>query len=413
MRGNSDHDHRPPPAGAARYGRRDLLQLGGLAAAGLGLAACGASAGEPVTAVPQAAVRAFWRHQHERGHLNFANWPVYIDPGRRTLKDFTTKTGIDVHYAEVIQDDEAWFAAIQPGLLSGRYIGHDLMVDTNGFVFAELVALRELVALDQRMLGNFYRYAAPRFRHRSYDPGNVYSVPWASGMTGIAWNPRYITTPITSIDSLWDPTYAGRIGMMVNVEETGNFGMIKLGINPEKSTPDDWRRAADVLLQQRDQGLVKKYYDQSYINALASGETWISMAWSGDIFQQNQSSGTNLEFVIPAEGGTIWTDNMVIPKYSMNPVGAMMLMDWYYRPEIAAMLTSGIGYITAVPAARPLIAARARAATGKARRTLAQIATSPLVWPTSREYRRLYHYVNVSGQLKVEYQSIFQPIVAM
>ena len=168
-----------------------------------------------------------------------------------------------------------------------------------------------------------------------------------------------------------------------------------------------------MLLQQRDQGLVKKYYDQSYINALASGETWISMAWSGDIFQQNQSSGTNLEFVIPAEGGTIWTDNMVIPKYSMNPVGAMMLMDWYYRPEIAAMLTSGIGYITAVPAARPLIAARARAATGKARRTLAQIATSPLVWPTSREYRRLYHYVNVSGQLKVEYQSIFQPIVAM
>jgi spermidine/putrescine transport system substrate-binding protein len=263
------------------------------------------------------------------------------------------------------------------------------------------------------MLGNFYRYASSRFRHRPYDPGNVYSVPWASGMTGIAWNPRYITTPITSINALWDPAYKGRVGMMIDVQETGNFGMLKLGINPEKSTPDDWRRAATVLLQQRDSGLVRNYYDQSYIDALVHGETWISMAWSGDIFQQNQASGTNLMFAVPDEGGTIWTDNMVIPRYAQNPLGAMMLMDWYYRPAVAAMLTSGIGYITAVPAARAIIAADAQRATGRARRVVTEIATSPLVWPTPAEYRRLYHYVNVRGQLKVEYQSIFQPIVAM
>jgi spermidine/putrescine transport system substrate-binding protein len=94
------------------------------------------------------------------------------------------------------------------------------------------------------------------------------------------------------------------------------------------------------------------------------------MAWSGDIFQQNQSSGTDLRFVIPAEGGTIWTDNMLIPKYAANPVGAMMLMDWHYRPAVAAMLTTGISYVTAVPSVRALISARARAATGRARRTL-------------------------------------------
>jgi spermidine/putrescine transport system substrate-binding protein len=231
-------------------------------------------------------------------------------------------------------------------------------------------------------------------------------------MTGIAWNPRYVKTPVTSIDSLWDPAYKGRIGMMLNVEESGNFGMIKLGINPERSTPADWQRAATVLLQQRDAGLVRNYYDQSYINALANGETWISMAWSGDIFQQNQSSGTNLGFVIPAEGGTIWTDNMLIPRYAANPVGAMMLMDWFYRPQVAAMLTTGIGYVTAVPSVRAIISAHAKAATGHARRTLTELATSTLVWPDRATYERLYHYANVHGQLKVEYQSIFQPIVA-
>jgi spermidine/putrescine transport system substrate-binding protein len=404
------------PAEPSRYRRREVLQLtlaaAGSGLAGSGLAACGGSGG-PAPAGRQAAVQSFWRRQRVHDHLSFANWPIYIDPRHQTLHEFTAKTGITVRYAQVVQDPAEWFAEVQPALQSGRPTGYDLMVVTNGFVFAEFAALGELIPLDQRMLGNFYRYASSRFRHRPYDPGNVYSVPWASGMTGIAWNPRYITTPITSINALWDPAYKGRIGMMIDVQETGNFGMLKLGINPEKSTPDDWRRAAAVLLQQRDSGLVRNYYNQSYIDALVRGETWISMAWSGDIFQQNQASGTNLRFAVPDEGGTIWTDNMVIPKYAQNPLGAMMLMDWYYRPAIAAMLTSGIGYISAVPAARAIIGAHARRATGRTQRVLTGIATSPLVWPTPAEYRRLYHYVNVHGQLKVEFQSIFQPIVAM
>ena len=105
------------------------------------------------------------------------------------------------------------------------------------------------------------------------------------------------------------------------------------------------------------------------------------MAWSGDIFQQNLSSGSHLKFVIPDEGGTLWTDNMMIPKYAQNPVDAMMLMDWYYRPPIAAQLTESINYISAVPARpadhrrgtrpRPAAAAAAAARGGHQRAGLA------------------------------------------
>ena len=56
------------------------------------------------------------------------------------------------------------------------------------------------------------------------------------------------------------------------------------------------------------------------------------MAWSGDIFQQ-VSDGTDLKFVIPEEGGTIWTDNMCIPKTAQNPVDALTLMDYFYQPD--------------------------------------------------------------------------------
>jgi spermidine/putrescine transport system substrate-binding protein len=396
---------------AAGHRRRDALKLAGLAAAGLVAAGCGTSQAAPqVQALTGPA--AFWSRQRRHGHVNFANWPYYIDTGRKTLHEFTGATGITVTYAEVIQEDPSWFAKVSPIIRAHESIGYDVMVITNGFQFSELVALHELMPLDQSMMTNFYRYASPNFQHRSFDPGNTYSVPWASGSTGIAWNPKYIKTPVTSMNDLWNPAYKGRVGMMSDLQDLGNFGMMKLGIDPEKSTPSDWRRAAKVLTAQRDAGLVRGYYQQPYLNALATGETWISMAWSGDIFQSNLTSGTDLKFVIPAEGGTIWTDNMVIPRGAQNPVDAMTLMDWYYRPPVAAQLTESINYITAVPSAQAIIAADARASKGAQGRLLHQVATSDLVWLTRAEFARLRTYADVSGKRQQEYTSVFQPVVA-
>jgi spermidine/putrescine transport system substrate-binding protein len=199
--------------------------------------------------------------------------------------------------------------------------------------------------------------------------------------------------------------------MRADTQDLGNFGLLKLGIKPETSSLADWQAAGKALTQQRDAGLVRGYYGQSYIDELTSGNTWISMAWSGDIFQQNLSSGSALKFVIPDEGGTLWTDNMMIPKYAQNPVDAMMLMDWYYRPQIAAQLTESINYISAVPAAQPIIARDAAKASGSSRRVLHEVATSELVWPTPVDYQRLHNYPDVSGKLQARYEAIFNPVI--
>ncbi|HTT52246.1 MAG TPA: spermidine/putrescine ABC transporter substrate-binding protein [Streptosporangiaceae bacterium] len=392
--------------------RRDVLALGGLAAAGLALAGCSAGAPLPTAMHERNPVTAFWSRQRRHSQVNFANWPLYIDTGRKTLQEFTAATGITVSYSEVIEEVSDWVNKISPILRSGQSIGYDMMVVTNGFWFSELVSMGELVPLDQSMLVNFHKYAAPRFQHRSFDPGNTYSIPWASGTTGIAWNPKFIQEPVTSISELWNPAYKGRVGMLTDIQDVGNFGLLKLGINPETSTPADWQAAARVLTQQRRGGLVRGYYGQSYIDELVAGHTWISMAWSGDIFQQNLSSGSQLKFVIPDEGGTLWTDNMMIPRYAQNPVDAMLLMDWYYQPRIAAQLTESINYISAVPAAQPIIAAAAARAARGSRALLHEVATSELVWPSAADYKRLYNYPDVSGKAQAQYESIFNPIIA-
>lgn len=396
------------------YTRRNALRLGGMSAAALGLAACGVqgAAKQQSTAQAESAAQKFWKAQKPTTHVNFANWALYIDPNHQTLKEFTKATGISVTYQEVIQDDNSYFAKIDPIIRSGQSTGFDIMVITNGLEFSELVALGEVTPLDQSKLTNFYKYAGAPYKKRAFDPGNIYSVPWASGSTGIAWNPKYVKTPPTSIDALWDPAYKGHVGMMSDTQEIASFGLFKIGVNPETSTEAQWKAAAQVLLQQKNAGIVRQYYDQSYINALAKGDTWISMAWSGDIFQQNISSGTNLQFTIPTEGGTLWTDNMMIPKYAKNPVAAMELIDWFYRPDIAAMLTEGIEYISPVPSVQGIIKAAAAKATGDDKASLEEVAGSPLVWLPAADYTRLKSYVPVTSKNENKFNSIFQPVVA-
>ena len=398
-----------------RLARRDAFRLAGLSAAGLALAACGVqgkgTAKPTSSAQAQSEVEKFWSGKVKNGHVDFANWPLYMDPKRPELKLFTEQTGITVNYKEVILEMPSWFAKVQPLLAAGQSIDYDLMVVTNGLQFGQFVQLGYLAPLDHSKLPNFAANAGAQYKNESFDPGNVYSIPWASGMTGIAYNPKYVDTPPTSMADLWNPKYKGKVGMMSDSQEIANFGMFALGIDPDKSTEADWEKAAAKLTEQRESGIVRKYYDQGYTDPLAKGDIWLTMAWSGDVFQKNVSDGTDLKFVIPQEGGTIWTDNMTIPKTAANPVDAIMLMDFFYGVDVAAKLTEYINYVTPVPAAKDVILADAAKASGDDKKLLEEVAASPLVFPSAEDSARLRSYVKFkTPQEQKKFESIFQAI---
>jgi spermidine/putrescine transport system substrate-binding protein len=395
-----------------RLSRRDALRISGLSAAALALAACGVkgSGNATPTTPPPDAVKQFWSGKTKHGKLNFANWPLYMDPKKPELAKFTQQTGITVNYQEVIEDMGPWFAKVQPELAAHQSIGFDLMVITNGIQFKKFVQGGYLAPLDHAQMPNYTANAGAKYKTETYDNGNVYSVPWASGMTGIAWNPDKIKDPITSLNDLWNPKYSGKVGMFADSQELGNFGLLAVGADPEKSTEDDWHRAADKLKAQK--GIVRKYYDQSYIDALGNGEVWITQAWSGDILQKNASDGKNLQFIIPAEGGTIWTDNFSIPITAENPVDALMCLDFFYKPEIAASLAEFIGYVTPVPAAKPIMQSDADKAGKDDKDYLEAVASSPLVFPDDATLAKLHYYRDFATAAEQStYEGIFQPIV--
>jgi spermidine/putrescine transport system substrate-binding protein len=393
--------------------RRGFLSLTGLAAAGAALAACGVKGqGSPAASAPAAdEVAKFWAGKTGTGSLSVASWPLYMDPEQPELKKFTAATGVKVNYQEVIQEMGPWFAKVQPQLAAKQDIGYDAMIITNGSNFAKFRNSGFLAPLDHSKLPNYVANADPSYAKAAYDPGNVYSVPWASGITGIAYDESK-TGPITSIADLWNPRFKGKVGMFSDPEELGNYGLLAVGVKPEDSTPDDWRAAAAKLKEQKSSGVLRNYYDQSYIDALGKGEVWLTQAWSGDVFQKNVSDGTDFKFVIPAEGGTIWTDNFTIPVTAKNPVDALALFDFFYQVPISASLAEYINYVCPVPAAKDQIAKDAAAATGEDKATLTQVAASPLVFPTADDYARLHYYVPFAAEAEhQEFQSVFEPVV--
>jgi spermidine/putrescine transport system substrate-binding protein len=106
---------------------------------------------------------------------------------------------------------------------------------------------------------------------------------------------------------------------------------------------------------------------------------------------------------------------MMIPKYAQNPVSAMMMMDWFYHPAIAAMLTENIQYINACSTTQGLIEQDARlrqGANGQAQATLQALVSSPLVFPPASELKRLRNYVTpASPQTAQTFKNIFNAIV--
>ncbi|MGH3413204.1 MAG: polyamine ABC transporter substrate-binding protein [Marmoricola sp.] len=403
----------------SRMGRRDLLRMFGAGAAGVGatafLSACGVGGQGVSHADAKAQAAGYWKGKRAKGVVDWANWPLYIDTAGKnssrhpSIEAFTRQTGTKVNYFEDIQDNGPFFAKVQPSLSAGQFSGYDLAVISAGIYFNKFRDLGFFIPLDHDRLPNFDKYGGAKFKNPVFDTGNTYSIPYQAGFTGIGYDPEKTGREITSFEDLQDPKFKGKIGMFANNEDLPNSALLAVGVDPQQSTEKDWRKAADWL--QKQQPLVRKYYSQDYISDLAKGDIWITQAWSGDIYQQNLSSGSNLKFVIPKERGLLWTDNFVLLKYAEHPVDAMKLMNFYYEPKPAAMLAEWVNYISPVPKAQQVVENDAAKASGSDATFLKSVAHSYAVFPTQSTYdKAVIGFTPKEGKQLDTWNSIFEPI---
>jgi spermidine/putrescine transport system substrate-binding protein len=389
-----------------RVTRRDLLRRAGLSAgalsAGAFLSACGISGeaernqgeADPLTTTKQ------------QGELDFANWPAYIDKAQGdspTLQQFEKETGIEVNYEEAINDNVSFYATIREPLANDQSTGWDLIVVTE-WLITNMARLGYLEQLDHSRIGNFREHADDVHVNPPYDPDNAHSIPWQSGITGIAYNPEITGREITSVEELFNPEFAGKVGMFTEMRDTMSLVLVGMGVDPGEATVDDAKAAQQKLLEQLDAGIVRQYYGNNYVGPLANGDLALCIAWSGDVIGKTLGASSPIEFVVPDEGGILWTDCMSIPQDAEHPIDAMEMMNFVYQPDIAAQMTAWINYITPVPEAQAILAKSEDAYTRK-------VASSPLAFPSPEILSNIFHYKDLDPKEEEIWNDLFNEVL--
>ncbi|NJD30124.1 MAG: extracellular solute-binding protein [Chloroflexi bacterium] len=291
--------------------------------------------------------------------LNFANWPLYIDTDdedetkHKTLEDFTAEYGTVVNYSEVINDNNEFFGTIRAPLEAGQDTGWDIIVLTE-WMAGRIVRLGWAEKLDLGNVPNYVNNLVDVYKGPDFDPNNEYHAPWQAGMTGLGYDAD-VTGELTSVNAYWDEQWAGRVTFLSEMRDCVGMALARLGYSRTDVTTEQYDEAIAELQKAVDANIVRAFTGNEYAEDLVSGNVVLAMAWSGDIIQK-QYERESLRFTVPDETGTLWYDNMLIPKGAQHKYTAELMIDFVYRPEIAAQIEAWVNYICPVKGAQEELA---------------------------------------------------------
>jgi spermidine/putrescine transport system substrate-binding protein len=332
--------------------RKQLLERAALGGAALTLpgflAACGGGDDEPAATTEAAKVLA--------DRLRFSNWQLYIDVDektkkRPTLDQFTAETGVAVDYFEDINDNASYFGKIQRPLSQGQSIDRDIIVLTDNSRFPGVLIQRGWAKkLDKAAIPNFDNLQ-DSLRSPSFDPSRDYSLPWQSGMTGIASNLKLTKTPIKSVEQLLDdPKLKGRVTFLTEMADSMTLVMQANGDDPTKVDAASFDRAYKRIEKAVKNDQIRQFTGNDYTGPLSKGDLAAGMSWSGDVVQLT-ADNPNLQWNLADSGGAIWTDNMLIPQGG-DVYTASTFMNFVYDPKIAAQIAAYVNYVSPVKGAK-------------------------------------------------------------
>jgi putrescine transport system substrate-binding protein len=293
--------------------------------------------------------------------VNFYNWSNYMAPG--VLEDFTKETGIKVVY-DTFDANET----LETRLLAGKS-GYDVVVPTGYFLQRQITA-KVFLKLDKSKLPNLANaWPVVSQQLATYDPGNNYGANYMWGTTGIGYNVKAaekILGPGVKIDS-WDIVFKPEnlskfkecgIHMLDSADDILPAALGYLGIDPNSTKQADLEKAADLVAKVRP--FVRKFHSSEYLGALASGEICFVVGWSGDVMQarsraEEAKTGVEIGYTIPKEGAQMFFDNLAIPSDAKNVAEAYELINYLYRPDVAAKNSDFLSYANGNLASQKLI----------------------------------------------------------
>lgn len=300
--------------------------------------------------------------------VHFYNWSNYVAPG--VLEDFTKETGIKVVY-DTFDANET----LETRLLAGQS-GYDLVVPGAYFLERQIKA-NVFRKLDKSKLPNLAN-AWPEVTQKlaTYDPGNVYGANYMWGTTGVGYNVKKarealgpdakLDEAMSTLDIVFKPENLSKfkdcgVHMLDSADDILPAALTYLKLDPNSSKQADLDKAAELIAKIRP--YVRKFHSSEYLSALAGGEICFVFGWSGDIKQaqsraEEAKNGIEIAYAIPREGAQMFFDNLAIPADAKNVAEAHELINYLYRPEVAAKNSDFLSYANGNLASQKLISAK-------------------------------------------------------
>ena len=333
--------------------------------------------------------------------VRILNWQAYIDPTEDgvvgTVDRFTEATGIEARYVEDFNDNnEVYNRLIAPIIGAGQTMDYDIICPTN-WLAARLKTLELIEPLPIDLIPNRVNLE-DRFLNQRWDFGALYNLPWQAGITGIAYNPELTGREFTSVEDLFDEAIRGKVAMLTEMRDSVGLVMAMLGHDASVLDEGAAMEAIEFIGEQTDDGQIRAFTGNEYLDGLRRGDFAACVAWSGDIVQL-QYERPDIQFFIPEEGGMSWYDTMVIPKGAANGVAAAEWMNFVYDPVQAAQLTYWVQYLSPVKGVKEELI--------KMGGDAAELADSPILFPDEATSARLKVFAELPDDVEARLNDAF------
>lgn len=315
--------------------------------------------------------------------LIFYDWDG--DMPQSVLDAFESEYNVRVTYLAYESQEEA-IENLGDGLV------YDVIVMESRFI-PSLVDQGLLASLDRQNIPNLKNISA-NFRELAYDPDNSYSVPYNWGTTGLVVRSDLVAAPISSWNSLWDPQYAGRVGIWKGQpRETIGLTLKALGYSANSENQVELEEALEYLMQLKSHALIIEDYN-SYTSAymLVEGQAVMTVGFAYDVLEGSRLNGS-ITYVLPQEGALLWGDNFIVPSNSQDQYTAELFIDFLMRPEINAEIANQNLYATPNEAAFPYIQP--------------ELLNNPVIFPSAESLRNSEVILPLSGRGQEMYDDVW------
>jgi spermidine/putrescine transport system substrate-binding protein len=254
--------------------------------------------------------------------LVVSNWDGYMAPD--AIDAFNAATDNQAELVLHGTNEE-----IMGKLIASKGKGYDVVFVSSPF--AEVLNNLGLAeTLDHSKIPNLSNLY-PEATQLSHDEGNMFSLPYAWGTTGLCYRSDLVEGTPDSWADLLQPSDAlsGKTTMLATDRWLLGAAMLANGYSVNTTDEAELATVRDQLIATK--GTLLAYDDTTFYAKLVSGEAELVHAWDGWC-NYGIAENADIKYVIPGEGSDLWVDTMVILKSSENKEAAYEFVNFILDP---------------------------------------------------------------------------------